>query len=185
MKTIQHFLYRYRVLLTLLAVLAILLMIFWFSSQTAEQSTETSSTLTDFAVRLFFPQYDSMTRSERAVIRSRVTHYVRKAAHFSEFTLLGFFWTVHFTALFSEKKMPQLRHRLRYIMFCPFLCGILCAAADEFRQKFSEGRSPEFRDFCIDAAGVLTGILLMRLLAVLIAKVRKRKKSPELSEKFG
>ena len=42
--------------------------------------------------------------------------------------------------------------------------GALYAVTDEIHQMFSEGRSCEFRDICIDAGGVLFGVLIIHLI---------------------
>ena len=41
--------------------------------------------------------------------------------------------------------------------------GAAYAVADEFHQLFVAGRSCEVRDMCIDAAGVLCGVLVIVL----------------------
>ena len=50
------------------------------------------------------------------------------------------------------------------VFFSAWGIGTFYAVTDEIHQLFSPGRSCEFRDMCIDCAGVLTGILLIILL---------------------
>lgn len=79
-------------------------------------------------------------------------HLLRKAAHFSEYTVLGvlLFW------FFRE-------WRDRRSLSAPILCGILAAMTDETIQLFTAGRSCEVPDVWIDTAGVCTGILFFLL----------------------
>lgn len=81
----------------------------------------------------------------------KATFFLRKLAHFTEFTILGglFAWNAKlWSTSFSV----------------PVLAGLLAAMADETIQIFSPGRAPMVQDVWIDFAGVLTGLLLFRLL---------------------
>ena len=91
---------------------------------------------------------------------------VRKIAHFSEFALLG----VLFRWLFA---MLAQRKSLRFLL--PLGCGMVCAVIDEFIQLFSPGRVCSFVDMCIDWSGVLTGITLLMLGCMLIARKGQQK----------
>ena len=75
---------------------------------------------------------------------------LRKIAHFAEFTTLGFLLAWLF-ALLRRRIWPAL----------PF--GIAAACLDEVIQMFVPGRGPGILDVAIDACGVLTGILLLRI----------------------
>lgn len=73
---------------------------------------------------------------------------LRKMAHFSEFTALG----MCLAWLHGMLQKGKLR---------PFLWGVLAASVDETIQRFVPERGPSIKDVCIDAAGVLTGIILL------------------------
>ena len=73
---------------------------------------------------------------------------LRKLAHFTEFAALGMC-------------LAWLHGMLQKGKFRPFLWGVLAAAADETIQCFVPERGPGVKDVCIDAAGVLTGIILL------------------------
>lgn len=75
---------------------------------------------------------------------------VRKAAHFTEFAVLGMLFAWLFGML---KRKP----------FWPFACGAAAACVDETIQRFIPGRGPSIWDVCIDSYGVLTGMLLIYL----------------------
>ena len=77
---------------------------------------------------------------------------VRKLAHLTEFTILG---SLLYTIL------------RRYITYGTVIktigLGMLIACLDEFIQLFSPGRSSQFSDILIDTVGVITGILVVKL----------------------
>lgn len=87
-------------------------------------------------------------------------HIVRKAAHFTEFFLLG--GLTAFTCLAA--KTPRL-------WIVP-LWGAAAAVTDEFIQRFVPGRSCELRDMLLDLSGVLIALGLILLFRAL----RKPKK---------
>lgn len=73
---------------------------------------------------------------------------VRKLAHFTEFAALGMCLGWLFAMLEKRKSMA-------------FLWGGAAACVDEIIQLFVPGRGPGILDVCIDACGVLTGLLLL------------------------
>ena len=83
-------------------------------------------------------------------------HFVRKAAHFCEFGLLGcelmlLFW---------------LRSGVRFQNLCnAAFAALLSAVTDETIQSFS-GRGSQVLDVVLDFSGALTGILLVSLLMI-------------------
>lgn len=90
-------------------------------------------------------------------------HFLRKAAHFSEFAALGVFlsWLFGMTA-----QRPLTRYTF------PLLCGAAAAIIDEIIQIFSPGRYCSVVDVGIDCAGVLTGFLILQLLYAAVCRIR-------------
>ena len=84
---------------------------------------------------------------------------LRKLAHFSEFTALGFFLT-------GLLRNWGLRERLSP----PLLLGLAAACMDETIQIFSPGRGSSLIDVWIDFGGVCMGFLLSLLLRYLLDK---------------
>ena len=121
----------------LIPAFVVMLLIFIHSAMPADLSSEESGWFVDVFTRIF----PFLTSTEN------LTFLIRKAAHFTEYLLLGLSlrWGI-------EKSLPALS------------VGILYAVSDEIHQHFVPGRSCEFRDICIDAAGVLAGVLMMKLL---------------------
>ena len=88
---------------------------------------------------------------------------VRKVAHFLEFTALGFC----LLPAIGENIFPRIKRRF----LIAGAIGFLYAISDEVHQIFVPGRSCEFRDMCIDFAGIVLGILIARLLVCRRKKV--------------
>ena len=123
------------------------LIIFCFSSQKAEESSNTSSKIVDAIVDIVC-RNKTISNQEKQIIKENSTTLVRKGAHFSIYTCLGIL-----TFLYISTYQINLKKRLLYtILFC-----IAYACSDEFHQIFVEGRSGEIRDVCIDTCGALFG----------------------------
>ena len=119
----RRFFDKHMIVLTLLPVLAVMVMIFCFSSQNGEESGRTSAQVTEVVVHVTHPDYEQLPLAEKETIFARTMHAVRKSAHFSEFALLGFFLLGHFKAL-------SIKLSLRYPALFSALAGMLYAASD-------------------------------------------------------
>lgn len=85
-------------------------------------------------------------------------HFLRKAAHFSEFCLLG--------VLVSARRLSENREpKLTLSGF-----GLTVACIDETIQIYVPGRASSLIDVWIDTAGFVTGTLLVMLMHSLIRK---------------
>lgn len=93
-------------------------------------------------------------------------HFLRKAAHFSEFAALGMALCWMF-GMISRQRVWKFS--------LPLLCGAAAACIDETIQIFSPGRYSSIVDVLIDSSGVLTGCLLLLLFSFLITKVNRIK----------
>ncbi|MEG0803808.1 MAG: VanZ family protein [Pygmaiobacter sp.] len=100
-------------------------------------------------------------------LRQRVSDFfVRKSAHFSEYTLLG-------TLLLCT--LRSYTPKLRRCYGGTAALGCLVAACDESLQLFVSGRSGQLRDVLLDTGGVLFGALLALLVLCLILFFMKRR----------
>ena len=88
---------------------------------------------------------------------------VRKAAHFTEFLVLGMCLSVNMRDL-REKNIsdgtaaadaPAAAYR-----FAAWFTGTVYAMTDEFHQLFVQDRVCSVTDMCIDSAGVACGVLI-------------------------
>lgn len=156
---------RIRKALAFLPALLVMIMIFRFSSQNADDSSVESLRITRDLVCAVRDQFRlSWTPEELAFYIDRSEFFVRKLAHFSEYALLGISLILPVIAYYSD------RFRRRSLFLITWGICAAYAASDEFHQSFSPGRSPQLRDVVIDSCGALTGILL----GLLILRIRTR-----------
>lgn len=80
-------------------------------------------------------------------------HLIRKAAHFTEFLILGAF------AFSLARNFEKLK--AKWLIALGY--GTLIASLDETLQLFVEDRAGQITDVCIDFCGVLTGIMLIMI----------------------
>ena len=91
-------------------------------------------------------------------------HFIRKAGHFTEYRLLGTFFTGFYAAL--RQSAPKS-------CFSPLFFVLAVAVSDEYLQFFS-GRGSTVTDVVLDFLGALTGLILMSLVGYLSNKRSKR-----------
>lgn len=125
--------------------------VFYFSNQPADTSTNTSGN-TIRAIINIFPNIRNLEETEKEEIVSNLQPIVRKLAHFSIYTLGGIL-------IYNFINTYDIKNKRKIIY--SFVIGGVYAITDEFHQLFIQGRSCEIRDICIDSSGVLLGILIM------------------------
>ena len=76
-----------RTLLTVLTT-AVMVLIFCFSMEPAEQSDETSGILARQMIRMLYPEYDHYPDTQQTEMYDSIQAVVRKTAHFMEFAVL-------------------------------------------------------------------------------------------------
>ena len=142
-----------RVILIIMIIIHCLV-IFKFSSQKADSSSNTSGVIVNKIVEEIY-KGKNINEQEKENLRERITTPIRKAAHFSIFAYLGLLLLLCLkTFEFDEKKR----------IIISWLLGIAYACTDEFHQFFVEGRSAEIVDVCIDSMGVLFGIIIVEII---------------------
>ena len=150
----------WRVLFTI-ALLGCICFIFSNSMAVATASTGASSRVLAW-MRIILRHLGHPALADRLTM-----HFVRKLAHFCEYTLEGF--------LLMLCMRVYSRHPLRHISV-PMLGGVLTAMTDETIQLFSDGRSSQVTDVWLDSAGVLAGILTALVLLALCKWIYHRVK---------
>lgn len=133
--------------------------IFWFSSQTADASTQTSDWLVfrirEFIQRLGFihipPEYEMAVYDFLSVL-------VRKTAHATEYALLAVSIVMALRYNHHEGADQCRLYRLAWFT------TVLYAGTDEFHQLFVPGRAGLMTDMMIDAAGAAAGLMVTHLL---------------------
>ena len=156
-----------RVWLSLLLVLAVLGVIFYFSAMPAKQSSGASGGFVTRLIRFFLPDFPSLSAERQRQIRRLVTVLVRKTAHVLEYAALGFSLRVHLGAL--GRHWP-----VRRLWLWAWLIGVICAAGDEVHQLFVPGRGPRLYDVGVDAVGVILGVLFYLLCRRILTRRRPK-----------
>ena len=174
------------VYLSLALILAMMGVVFFFSSEKAEQSSQTSDKVTDMVLTLFVKDFAQKPESEKMQLRQSWSHVVRKCAHFLEYFALGFLVYLHlrFLQTFGKKEQDIRYFGLRVNPDSPlfsiswvlaFAVSLIYACSDEYHQSFIEGRGPQVLDICIDASGAATGIFVLWIVWAIIRQVQLKK----------
>ena len=145
--------------------------IFYFSAQNAETSSQTSAGVIEKIADAVYPGYREMTESEQKETVDGLQHITRKSAHASIYAVLGVLSLLTFISYGRLKRAAR-------VGISAAVC-LLYAASDEFHQLFVAGRSCELKDVMIDFSGAAVGIALGFLAVVLISRRKQIKAGVE------
>ena len=146
---------------------AVMGVIFFFSSQQGAESAGVSGGLSSFVESVFFRRWMYLPEAEEAAQLGNLTFFLRKMAHFTLFFLLGGFLGAFF-ATFRLKPWLQV--------LLGALSATIYAALDEFHQALVPYRSFETFDIAVDAAGAFIGALIgVGLTAVALLSLLKKR----------
>ncbi len=157
---------KYIKVIILITVIAVWMsVIFFFSMEDADQSTDSSRSFIRFLYELVIPGFDEMSPSKQALMVAQITHFIRKLAHFTVYTVLGMILYTSFS-LCSK--------RGRKYMGLSVLFGAIYAASDEIHQYFVPGRACMIRDMLLDTCGVVFGVAIVFAVTKLNDRIRGR-----------
>ena len=133
------------------------IIIFSFSLQPADTSSQVSSGFGRWLIEVFAPnfidEFESMSEEQLAYI-----HFLlRKCAHFTEYFILGAL------VLLSQRHTEIRRKVFNGLVIC-----MLVASVDETIQLFVSGRSGQISDVLLDTAGAAVGSLVVRRISRLL-----------------
>lgn len=159
--------------------LILMVVIFIFSAQPAVTSSAMSSPLAQMLVKLFYPSYDRMGAHEQTTLVDIWSFIVRKGAHLAEYTLLGSLILLAIGSVRSTRSGSPMCSaiccgKLPLIAIC---AGAFYAATDELHQRFVPGRSGQLSDLLLDSVGVVTGVLIVLLIAQIKSARRKKRQA--------
>lgn len=166
--------------LLILIWIAFMIMIAWFSSKPADESTSQSHAVGTVICKIIIKDFKTFTQAVKQYYIEAVDKLVRKSAHFAEYAALGI-TTLHITVTFLLKNIAannphkKLLSFLRWFLIPTAWCFIY-SITDEIHQYYVEGRYASFGDVLIDTAGAAFGILLILLLRFIILKIKNTKK---------
>lgn len=154
-----------RIMTTVLTV-AMMVLIFCFSTEDAAHSDRTSGKISSEVVHVVHPDYDQKPPQIQKVYFDDAQHIVRKTAHFTEYLLLGLLIRLCLESWFGSRKG---------MLPVAWGAGTIYAGTDELHQLMIDGRSGQLTDVMIDSCGVLTGALIANLiLHRLLSKKRRQ-----------
>lgn len=135
----------------IILLLANLWIIFGFSNQNGEESGSLSRKITE-TITKNIKSIQELEQSQKEKLLSKIEHIVRKLAHFSLYTSVGFLTM----SLMSTYKLTNTQ---RIILS---LCmGGAYAITDEIHQIFIPDRGPSVGDVLIDTSGVVFGTIIV------------------------
>lgn len=143
---------------------ACMVMIFLFSSQNAEISGNLSEGITYRIACIFIQDFKTFSMERQTEIVEGMHFYIRKAAHFSEYALLGLLTFLNACQYFRKTGT-------RFLITLS-LC-LLYASADEFHQLFTDGRCGSPVDVMIDFSGAAAGTLFIFVILLIINRIKK------------
>lgn len=146
----------FRILITGIT-LALMMMIFFFSTESAEASDSTSGIIARRVADIIRPDWKELEEEQRLSFYNSVQFAVRKTAHFTEFAMLGA------CMLLCLKSWLGERGHLRYYAW---IGGTVWAGLDEIHQLLVDGRSGQLKDVLLDSSGAACGILITELLFI-------------------
>ena len=93
-----------------------------------------------------------MTEKQQLAMAEKIEYPVRKAAHMTEYAILGLLSFAFYRGILKKEKRQFL---------AALLTAAVYAATDEFHQYFIPGRSAEVMDVCIDTLGASIGLAIL------------------------
>ena len=133
--------------------------IFCFSAQPADVSTDTSLRVGMTIGKMSVPDFSKLPKEEQIDYAKKIEFPVRKMAHATEYAILGCLLT-----------NLCLTFPMRKAYMWGWLMGSAYAATDEFHQLFVSGRSGQITDVMLDSVGCLAGCLVTCLILHLVRK---------------
>lgn len=133
-------------ILSWIAVIIWMAVIFNLSAQVAEQSNQLSTNVTEVVVKTV----ETVAPKAEIDIRS-LNNVIRKNAHFFSYLLLG----VLVMNAFRRSGITIYKS----IIFSFIVC-VLYAASDEIHQMYVPDRGAQIKDVLIDSSGVVIGLLI-------------------------
>lgn len=141
-------------------------LIFYFSAQTATESSQVSGSVIEVLAEKFYPEFETLTPPEKQDLIASLQSVVRSTAHYCIYGGLGFFSFLTFISY------TNLKYKVR--VFWMLETCLLYSVSDEFHQTFVDGRAMQLTDIIVDFAGAVTAILICSLFVYLIKPLRRK-----------
>lgn len=121
------------------------------------------------------PEYSSLDLASKEELFNKVSFFVRKTGHFSEYGILaGLILILLFT-------FEEVRNTRKHIIMGAVVTDLICmiyASTDEFHQTFVDGRSGKSADVLIDTSGTVFATIILCL--IIVCAGNRRRKNEQL-----
>lgn len=154
---------KYRIMFLIILIIMFVI-IFLFSGQKGEDSSQLSEGMAIKIVNIIFSDYD---RCQQIEIANDLYFWIRKAAHFLLYFIVG-----ADSLLFLSTYDIKIRLKIGFSI----LLVVLYSASDEIHQLFVPGRDGNIIDVFIDLCGALIGIALVFGIFKLCLKIKNKDK---------
>lgn len=151
-----------------IAVIVWIIIIFLFSAQPAQISNKTSGGITKEIAKILVKDFKQLSEIKQQKIIDEYQYFIRKTAHGILFYVL---FILCFIAMLTYKKSTTFKGGMS------FLISFLTAIQDELHQIFVPGRAPMIRDVMIDTIGIIIGVstvIMFRLIFNCIKRARSQ-----------
>ncbi len=138
--------------------------IFRMSAMNAKKSSDLSDSVGYKVGELTIKNFKKLPKKKKKAYVKKIQHPLRKLAHFTEFTALGFLFLLDVRVFLGFYGIKNFITAL--------LSGLFYAGTDEIHQLVVSGRSGEFLDVMIDFSGVLLGCLIATLCLFIISRIK-------------
>ena len=132
-------------------------MIFYMSSRDADESEADSYKVGMAVGKIIVHDFEELSETKQLEFAKRIDYPIRKAAHATEYAILGML-------------LIGVFYPVKRFFWLSFLVSFLYSVTDEVHQLFVPGRSGQPLDVMIDSLGALAGILLLVGMIKLIGK---------------
>ena len=154
--------------------------IFCFSAQSADDSSEISELVGYKVCTVFVQDFEEMDEVQQLELVEAVDFPVRKCAHGLEYMILAVLCTGTWLSWLSKKEYFSGK-RIYLIFLLGWMTGLLYAVSDEVHQIFVPGRACMIRDILIDAGGGAAGVIIF----IIIYLSQKRRHQRSMSSSTG
>ena len=139
---------KHRKLLSWVFIIFWMLLIFYFSHQSKDQSIDQSvaiSKVINNIIKIVVPNVE--------IDLYDLDNVVRKTTHFLIYFILG---------ILIAKGLKDIGVKGNKVYYIAIIIAAIYAVSDEVHQLFVTGRGGELRDFIIDSTGAIVGIVLYK-----------------------
>ena len=147
------------------ATILMMIIIYMFSAQPADESTEVSNGVGAFICRVFIPGFQEMPKEQQKDQIDSIDYAVRKSAHAAEYMILSMLCCCTLLLWFHDNTVSFCSRKKRSLLiFLGWLIAAIYSVSDEIHQIFVPGRAFMVTDILIDSAGALIGALIFTLI---------------------